>query len=804
MPEYEQAVFISYAWGGEREDIVNQIDETLQKRGVRIVRDKRALGYRGSIKEFMERIGRGNCVILVISDKYLRSPNCMFELVETAENKQFHDRIFPIVLSDANIYDPIKRIEYVKHWEAKRAELAKAMKKLDPANLQGIRDDMDLYDRIRDRISGITSILKDMNTLTPDMHRDSDFSDLYDAIAKRMEENPVISAAESNQIANKVEVAEAKPSAKQTAARNDVQSTASDQFESERQIVVKASALLMQGKQLLEKKDWSGAAQIFRQVLILIPNHAETMKLLSNAEAQIQQERESIARIIEQQNAEKRSTQADIQLEKEKVQHPGSTPVAPANRPIAEKPETELSSGKESTRNMSGEIKPPKNRFSRKSIMFGGIAFLLVTSGVIGAAISMAGKNLSPVTSVGMVNVPSGSYTIDTNSPVELAGFWVDRYEITNSNYAKFIEETESDPPKYWVGGDIPAGLRKHPVTQITWDQAVDYCAWAGKRLPTEEEWEIAARGPFGWKYPWGNDPDKVRQETKGTRPVDSNPANRSYFGAYYMSGNVWEWVSDPFTPSAENEHVMRGGAYGPLDVLTTAISIADNSPANEKAGFRCAASGDNVTRIYDEALALDDNFEISNTNWPGIHEDNFLFDYHEVGYYHVEATEPNKFIPAFYAHDTYSNFVMETGVFVDRANTDNQQGNFLYGLGIQPADDQFYAFVISAKDQNWQVLKGTLNPGAVIGDVSDLTVIKSGIESSIRGASEELEDRLTVIVNNTELSYYVNGNLVHVVTVENHQKVKVGFIVETLDDVTRVHIHFNWVTLQNIEPFDS
>ena len=164
MPEYEQAVFISYAWGGEREDIVNQIDETLQKRGVRIVRDKRALGYRGSIKEFMERIGRGNCVILVISDKYLRSPNCVFELVETAENKQFHDRIFPVVLSDANIYDPVKRIEYVKHWETKRAELAKAMKKLDPANLQGIRDDMDLYDRIRDRISGITSILKRMPT----------------------------------------------------------------------------------------------------------------------------------------------------------------------------------------------------------------------------------------------------------------------------------------------------------------------------------------------------------------------------------------------------------------------------------------------------------------------------------------------------------------------------------------------------------------------------------------------------------------------------------------------------------------
>lgn len=188
MQNDERAVFISYAWGGEREDIVNKIDEVLQKRGIKIVRDKRDLGYKGSISGFMERIGQGNCVILVISDKYLRSPNCMFELVEIAENKQFHDRIFPIVLADANIYDPVQRIAYVKYWEVKRAELAEAMKTLDPANLQGIREDMDLYDRIRDKVSGLTSILKDMNTLTPEMHQDSNFSVLFDAIEERMKE----------------------------------------------------------------------------------------------------------------------------------------------------------------------------------------------------------------------------------------------------------------------------------------------------------------------------------------------------------------------------------------------------------------------------------------------------------------------------------------------------------------------------------------------------------------------------------------------------------------------------------------
>jgi formylglycine-generating enzyme required for sulfatase activity len=190
MSDYEQAVFISYAWGGEREDVVNQIDQALQTRGIRIIRDKRDLGYKGSISKFMDRIGQGDCVILVISDKYLRSPNCMYELVEIAENRGFQDRVFPIVLQDADIYNPVRRIQYIKHWEEKRAELAEAIKTLDPANLHGIREEIDLYDRIRDKVSGLTSILKDMNTLTPEMHSESDFDELYNAIEKRIKELP--------------------------------------------------------------------------------------------------------------------------------------------------------------------------------------------------------------------------------------------------------------------------------------------------------------------------------------------------------------------------------------------------------------------------------------------------------------------------------------------------------------------------------------------------------------------------------------------------------------------------------------
>jgi formylglycine-generating enzyme required for sulfatase activity len=199
MSDYEQAVFISYAWNGESEEMVNQIERSLQQRGIHIIRDKRDLGYKGLIGKFMERLGRGTCVIVVISDKYLRSPNCMFELVEIADGKQFHDRIFPIVLKDADIYDPVKRIEYVRYWEVKRNELAEAMKTLDPANLHGIREDMDLYDRIRDRISVLVSTLKDMNTLLPEVHRNSDFSELYAAIEKWLRENrstPTVTATD--------------------------------------------------------------------------------------------------------------------------------------------------------------------------------------------------------------------------------------------------------------------------------------------------------------------------------------------------------------------------------------------------------------------------------------------------------------------------------------------------------------------------------------------------------------------------------------------------------------------------------
>lgn len=179
-------VFISYAWGGESERIVNELDADLQAKGILVVRDKRDLAFKGMIRDFMRQFGRGHAVIVVISDKYLKSPNCMFELVEIARNKDLYDRVFPIVLGDADIYDPVNRIKYIKHWENKIKELDEAMKSVSAANLQGMREELDSYDEIRDNVSNLTFFLKDMNTLTAEIQESSNFASLISELEKRL------------------------------------------------------------------------------------------------------------------------------------------------------------------------------------------------------------------------------------------------------------------------------------------------------------------------------------------------------------------------------------------------------------------------------------------------------------------------------------------------------------------------------------------------------------------------------------------------------------------------------------------
>lgn len=162
---------------------------------------------------------------------------------------------------------------------------------------------------------------------------------------------------------------------------------------------------------------------------------------------------------------------------------------------------------------------------------------------------------------------------------VFLPAYVIDVYEVTNAAYDRFLRATNRPAPAFWEGGRFQEGTDAEPVSQITWHDAAAFCRWAGKRLPTEAEWEKAARGPDGREFPWGNtfDPDKAHTGVAGASgpvPVGRFTQGASPYGVHDMSGNVWEWVADwyqPYPGSAaqsgyfgEKVKVIRGGGWEP------------------------------------------------------------------------------------------------------------------------------------------------------------------------------------------------------------------------------------------------
>jgi len=187
-PPPAKEVFVSYAWATESEAVVEKLQEAFRGRDITLVRDKSEMRYKDSIRDFMKRIGRGKCVVVVLSKKYLESKNCMFELTEIAGRGDIRDRVFPVVLDDARIYDALDRLEYIEYWEQKQKALDARMKKVGGENLQGIREELDLFSDIRNTIAGIVDILGDMNTLTPEQHRGTQFGSLLREVEARLSE----------------------------------------------------------------------------------------------------------------------------------------------------------------------------------------------------------------------------------------------------------------------------------------------------------------------------------------------------------------------------------------------------------------------------------------------------------------------------------------------------------------------------------------------------------------------------------------------------------------------------------------
>lgn len=173
--------------------------------------------------------------------------------------------------------------------------------------------------------------------------------------------------------------------------------------------------------------------------------------------------------------------------------------------------------------------------------------------------------------------------------------YWIDRYEVTNGEFEKFNGLAELS--SRWRDDD-------HPRERVTWFESRDFCALRGAHLPTEAEWEYAARGPDSLIYPWGNDyiADYVVADGTESAPVTSHPEGVSWVGAWHLSGNIWEWTSTIFGayPYQENQTTedeskerwsIRGGAWWDSPFLVRAANRHRILPQNafEDIGFRCA-----------------------------------------------------------------------------------------------------------------------------------------------------------------------------------------------------------------------
>ncbi len=201
---------------------------------------------------------------------------------------------------------------------------------------------------------------------------------------------------------------------------------------------------------------------------------------------------------------------------------------------------------------------------------------------------------------------------------VTLDAFWIDRTEVTNAQYARCVADGTCSPPSKsgsWTRDSYydVSQFDDYPVIYVSWDDADTYCQWAGGRLPTEAEWEYAARGPDGHIYPWGNEtPDDtwMNYNVRGgdTTKVGSYPDGASWVGAMDMAGNVCEWVYDwyasdyyrvspvenPTGPdTGDYRRVLRGGMWGDdrTNLRSAARSGSDPSYRYDNLGFRCVVA---------------------------------------------------------------------------------------------------------------------------------------------------------------------------------------------------------------------
>lgn len=268
-------------------------------------------------------------------------------------------------------------------------------------------------------------------------------------------------------------------------------------------------------------------------------------------------------------------------------------------------------------------------------LSFGLFIFVgMLSAGVGNAGSTLPAEIVSDKDGAPLVLIPEGVFPMGVpkaardggvderpNHEVYLDAFYMDKYEVTNMRYLQFVTETGHRPPQHptdptknlWQGNMMPETVGDLPVINVDWYDAEAYCRWAGRRLPTEAEWEKAAKGNHDWRFPWGDVEPTDRhlnfnQVWRGEAtlvPVGIYEKGKSPYGVYDVAGNVWEWVADWYDPNYYAKSPKRN-PKGPSDgvyktvrssgwqVETPQVRIFTRIKSkplerNHSTGFRCA-----------------------------------------------------------------------------------------------------------------------------------------------------------------------------------------------------------------------